>query len=575
MEEKKINEALENQEEIVTEAPAVAETEEVAVSEEVAEKEVKAKKEKKDFLALLKKSGNKRLKNQALFKKGGYAVAITAVVLAGIIVFNILVGVLADRFNLEIDMTTSKQNTISEENLEYIKGVENEVKIIFCATEEDYVGGGMSYYASNLHSVSDEKEGSYYQQTINLVKKYADYNKKITVEFMDTQSSEFAAVASNYSAENLSYGDIIVSSTLNIDGAKADRHKIVGYKDIYSLADESGYAAYGYGGYTIGGNNIETALTSAIAYVCTADTKKIALITGHSSNDFTETYTKLLKANNYEVSVIKDAIIGEISSDYDLVAIVAPNKDFLGSELDAISTFLDNDGKLDKGLICFMDATAPKLRNLNDFLLEWGIEVADGILYETNSQNHVEADPYTMGTYPAEDAITAGMNYCITGYNTPLIVSEAPATVTVTELMNTLDSAVIAPKGSDANWKDYKDSDLGQYASVIQAEKMTYDNDNKEIRNFVTVFSSVEFIYSDWAEYDALSNKNIVLAVTDRNALVEDAGISFVSKTITSESFAEAVTQNNVTLIRIIFMILLPIAMIALGIVIFIRRKNA
>ncbi|MBR4073110.1 MAG: Gldg family protein [Clostridia bacterium] len=568
MEEKKINEALEN-EDVVENASQT--TEEIPAADKK-----KTKKDTKAFFARLKNSGNKKLKNQALFKKGGYAVAITACVLAGIIILNVLVGVLADRFNLEIDMTTAKQNSINEENVEYIKDIENEINIIFCATEEDYVGGAMSYYASNLYSVSDGNETNYYQQTINLVKKYADYNDKITVEFMDTQSSEFAAVASNYSAEKLNYGDIIVSATITgKDGKSAERHKIVTYEDIYSLADESGYAGYGYGGYTIGGNNIETALTSAISYVCTAETKKIALVTGHSSGDYTKTYSDLLKANNYEISVISDTIIGNISSDYDLLAIIAPSKDFLGSELDAISAFLDNNGKLDKGLICFMDATAPKLKNLNDFLLEWGIEISDGMLFETNEQNHVEADPYTMGIYPAEDKITSGMSYCISGYNVPMLAAEASSNITVTELMTTLESAVIAPKGSGNNWKGYKDSDLGTYAAVIQAEKMTYDNDNNKIKSYVMAFSSVEFIYSDWAEYDSLSNKNIALAVTDRAALVEDSGISFVSKTITSESFAEAVTEGNVNLIRIIFMILLPVAMIALGIFIFIRRKNA
>ena len=572
MEEKKINEALESEE--VTEA--TAEAVEAEVTEEKADKKAD-KKVKKAFFARLKNSGKKKIKNQALFKRGGYAVAITACVLAGIILFNWLVSVLADRFNLEIDMTSAKQNSISEENLDYIKAVENEVEIIFCAEEEAYAGGMMSQYASYYHSVSDSNDSSYYQQTINLVKKYADYNDKINVKFIDTQSTEFAAIASNYSNESISYGDIIVTSNIvGSDGKTAERHKVIAYDDIYSLADESGYAAYGYGSYTIGGNNIETALTSAIAYVCTAETKTIALVTGHSSNDYTSIYKELLEANNYEVTLISDSIITKISSDFDVVALVAPSKDFLGSELDAISTFLENDGKLKKGLICFLDASAPTLPNLNDFLLEWGIEVNEGILFETNSQNHIETDPYTMGIYPAEDSITSGMTYCISGYNVPMVSAEpSESIITVTELMTTLESAVIAPKGSKADWNDYDDNDLGTFASVLQAEKLTYNSDNEEIKSYVMAFSSVQFIYSDWAEYDQLSNKNISLAVTDRAASVEDSGISFISKTITNESFADAVTASNTMIIRILFMFLLPIAMIVIGVVIFIRRKNA
>lgn len=55
----------------------------------------------------------------------------------------------------------------------------------------------------------------------------------------------------------------------------------------------------------------------------------------------------------------------------------------------------------------------------------------------------------------------------------------------------------------------------------------------------------------------------------------EDTGISFVSKTITNESFADSVSETSAGIVRIIFMGLLPVACIAAGVYIFIRRKNA
>ena len=60
----------------------------------------------------------KRIKNQALLKRGGYAVAITAAVMVGIIVLNVLLGVLAKRVPLEFDMTLDKKNSMSQENVE-------------------------------------------------------------------------------------------------------------------------------------------------------------------------------------------------------------------------------------------------------------------------------------------------------------------------------------------------------------------------------------------------------------------------------------------------------------------------
>ena len=531
----------------------------------------KAKKEKKPKKVKAKKP--KKLKNQALLRKGGFSVAITAAVLAGIIILNVLVGALSKRFVLEFDMSAEKENSMSEENIDYLKNLDAEVQITVCATPEDYEGGYMSYYAQNLYGVTSDAT-DYYKQTIKLLDKYPAYNDKISLRYIDTQDSQFTEISSKYSNEKLSYGDIIVSCTKN----GSERYKIVGFSDVYNLSEDSTYASYGYTTSTVGGNNVETAVTSAIAYVTSNKTKKAALITGHSKNDYTSDYQTLLKENNYEITVISDSMIGSISDEYDAVIIAAPTADFLGAELDALSEFLENDGKLGKGLIFFADASAPYLTNLYDFLEQWGIAVGEGILFETNSQNYMPDDPMTMGTYPtsSDNDITSGMNLCITGYNVPITAAfESEGNITVTSLMSTPESVVAAPVGTTASWTGADDYTKQSYSSVIQAEMSDYDDDNNEISSYVLAFSSIEFIQSEYNEQSAVANKNITLAAAERAVGAENTGISFISKTITNESYSDSVTDSSAGIIRILFMFILPIACIALGIYIFIRRKNA
>lgn len=545
------------------------------------------RKEKKSFSdkikgIKLKGKNSKRprlIKNQALLKRGGYAVAFTSLVLVAIVIINVLVTALANRFNLEFDMTTQKVNTISEENIEYIKNVDAEIEIIVCANEDDYAGNGyMDYYAQNYYQATGKNVADYYQQTINLINKYDDYNDKITVRYIDPQTTEFTEITTKYPPNSFVYGDIVVTTTVkNADGAETERHKWIGYEDIYNLSDESGYAAMGYGGYTVSSNGIETALTSAIEYVASGVTKKVALLTGHSAHDYTSSYTKLLTNNNYEVVAVEDSMITKLSDEYDAIVIAGPATDFLGSELDVISEFLDNDGNLGKGLLFFADASNPALPNLYEFLEQWGIKIGDGVLFETTANYMpVQEDPSTLYLFPSKDDLTSEMSYCVTGYNVPMTETDpAESSVTVTSLYTTSDTAVAAPVGAAADWKGYNDDDLGQYHSVLQAEKLDYNDDNEEIASYVMAFSSVQFITSDWAEYSQLSNKNVSLVVTERAAGTENSGISFVSKTITDESYADSITAAGSSAIMIIFMILLPIAMIIIGIVIFIRRRNA
>ena len=360
----------------------------------------------------------KPLKNLTFLKKGTYSIAVTALFLVAVLVFNILVSALADRFVLTFDMSLSKSNSMSKENVEYIKKVDKEVSVYFFAEKSAYASN-ITNVALNNHSVSDNNAlTTYYPQTLTLVEKYASYNDNISVEFIDTQTSAFSDMVSKYPNDNLSYGDILVTAT-NKQGV--ERHKVIRYKDIYEITLNNEAAAYGYTIYTVTGNKIENALTGAIAYVLSNEDKTIGFITGHSSADYTENYRKLLEENNYKIEIISDKVVNKIPDNIDTLVIAAPTSDFLGHEIDALSEFLDNDGNLGKGLVFFADVTAPALTNLYEFLEEWGILIDDGVLFGTNSQYYLPDEPTTMFSFPAnENDITSNVRICLTGLNVPM-----------------------------------------------------------------------------------------------------------------------------------------------------------
>lgn len=541
---------------------------ETKAAEQVLEKN-SAKKEKKVFKKKTLKP--KKLKNQAFLKRGSYSLAITAIVIAGIIVINVLVGALSKRFNLEFDMSSDKVNSISQENIDFIKSVEDEINITMCADAESYANGYMAYYSQQYNVAEDASQ--YYDQTIKLIGKYDDYNKKINVKYVDTQSVEFADIASKYANITLNYGDILVSG--NINGT--ERYKKISYTDIYQLTEDDSYAAYGYSFSTVTGNNIETALTSAIAYVISNEDKKIAVLTGHSSKDYSSEYITLLEQNNYAVDVISDSIVTSISDEYDAVVIVAPTKDFLSDEIIALTEFLENGENLDKGLLYFADASSPYLPNLSDFLTEWGISIEEGILFETNDSYHIPDENTRLFSLSSEkDDITSGLYTCVSGYNVPITpLFDKKGDITVTSLVETSDSVVAGPVGISDDWKGFDKYTPKTYSTVIQAESFSYNEDNEEIRSYVMVFSSIEFIYSEYMEYADVSNKDITFAATERAARADNTGISFVSKTITDESFKDKVSESSVGVIRLLFIIALPIIIIIAGIYVYIKRRNA
>ena len=523
------------------------------------------------FFKKFKLKRKKLIKNQALLKRGSYSLVITVMVIVAAIVVNIVTGALNDRFVLEFDMTADKNNSINIDNIEFIKNIKDKVNITVCSAEENY-SSYMGYFAQQYNvNVKDKEAYVYYDQTVKLINKYDDYNKNITIEFIDPQLAEFSKITEEYGTDGLAYGDIIVECEK--DG-KA-KHKIVGFEDIYSLYEDTSGSMYGYTFSTVEGNKIETALSGAIDFVTSDKTKKVAVITGHSSTDYTKSYLSMLKENNYEYTLLEDKIVNGISADYDAVIIPCPSRDFIGSELDGISEFLDNDGKLGKGLIFIADATAPYLPELYDFLEQWGIAIDEGILFATDTNHHLPEDPTTLGSYAlGEDDMLKGMQLCLSGVNVPMYAAfESDNGIKTQTLMGTAESTVAAPKGTKPGWNGADKYEGKVYSTVIEAVKEDYDDDNNPIMSYVTAFSSSDFLESEYNEYPDFSNKEIVFAVSERAVGEEESDISFVSKQITNEYFT--VTEDSAELMRTIFMIILPILTIIAAIVVYFRRKNS
>ena len=531
----------------------------------------------KDILSsvgsFFKKFKSNKIKNDALLRRGGYSAIITALVLAGLIVVNVLTSSLADRFNLTFDMTSDKKNSISKENLDYIKNLDADVSITVVGVEEGFANY-MAYYAQQYGvTISSQAEAEYFDQTVTLIAKYHDYNDRITTKYVDPQSTEFTAITTTYSSYELSYGDMIVTS--NVGGK--ERIKVLRFDDIYVLntSNSNPYMQTS----TLAANKLESALTSAIAYVTSTDSKKVAVLSGHSKNNYTDAYKELLLANNYDITDISDKLITNISSEYDAIIISAPSIDFIGTELDVIGKFLENGGKKGKGLIFFADATCPALPNFYSFLKQWGIEVGEGILFETDENNHMPDEPTTMGILPVtleDDDITEKLNMAIANYIVPMKVCEdSSLQITATALMQTMPSVVAAPIGSASTWADYTDNDKQQFDCVIQSVNSDFDSENNKITSYIMAFSSVEFVQSTWASYADLSNQDIVMSCTDRAAHVGDTSMTFTSKIITNESFASDVSAESARLVLVLFVFIIPIAVIAAGIVVFIRRRNA
>lgn len=521
-------------------------------------------------------SKSEKIKNKHLFKRGGYAVAIIALVLVAAVVVNMLVGLLAKRVTLEFDITKEKKNSISEENKEFLRNVDKEVNIyIFAPSAEDYYNGGMGEAAQTKMFYASTSE--YYFQTTMLLEQYDRISDKIKVKYIDPNGTEVGAIISEYGT-SYSYGDILVTCSFKDENGKEFKNdRSLGLVDIYTATEDNTYAAMGVTMYEIDGSTLETSLTSAIASVMSTEAIKVGFIASHSNAEAYEYYKKLLEMNNITVENIDDKLITEINKEYDAVVIAAPKKDFVSEEINALSEFLSNDGKLNKSLIFYGDSSYQNLPNFYNFLAEWGIDVEPGIVFETNDS--VRGTDYS--TYLSLSAtsdypfMTAGQ-YFASGYNIAMKENDNNYLGRETDvILTTNGTSAIVPVNTDNTKHPGDKYPLTKPATCIMATESEFV-DNVPAYSRVVAFSSVDFIselyamsYGSVIDYNGL-NVELLRFVTG----TRDQSIVFDAKTIDPTSQLYVVSSASAKVMRIIFAAIIPVLILAVAFVIFFRRRN-
>jgi hypothetical protein len=132
-------------------------------------KGAKAKKEKKPKKDKPKKpKKEKQPLNTKKLKYGTLATVLTVVVTAVVVAVNLIAQEVTERFDLTMDLTDDDIYSISEETTTYLESLDQDVQIVVLADESDF-----------------DDSTIYLKQASEVIKKYALYGDRVSVEFVD------------------------------------------------------------------------------------------------------------------------------------------------------------------------------------------------------------------------------------------------------------------------------------------------------------------------------------------------------------------------------------------------------
>lgn len=558
------------------------------------------KKSEKTAAPISEEKRQKKMQVRKKLKYGGIATAVTVIFVAVVVLLNVVVAQVCKRNpDAVLDLTTANLYEISDDTVDYIKNLDQDVEIAISSEESTF------------------QSDKYYKMISETISKYQGYSDHISVTYFDTTKDP--DILSKY--QDLYAGDISSNQIIVTSG---DRIKVYSLTDMFEI-DQDKYQSYYYGYASLSdcitGFKGEQTLTTAIMNVTDSNPKSVAVITKSNGNYiFSATQANayavtamenLLNDNGYDVKeldMVNDTLDAET---YDIVVLPAPANDLTMDAIKKLQDFLQNDGNLGKQLIYVADYTQSVTPNLDAFLKDWNLQVDSSYVREDdNNRNQTVQIVASAGKGLIAPIVSLGdsENYGgnLANSSLPIVaplarpIQKLPSNNgrVVYSLLQSSDTSYAYPltqqasSGEDTTEAASEESQEATEAATTETAATTSFDTDSAVRGANTVMAlsqSQQSTGSDLIESDVIvlgsmammdyyltqdssyNNAEYFIGVLNSVCGKEDS-IVIAAKDMATTSISA--TQTQLVTLRTIVVFLIPLAVAAAGIVVFLRRRN-
>ena len=436
------------------------------------------------------------MKKNIAFRGGSYAIVLTCIVLALLVVVNLLAGA------LPANLTSNTKAVVN--------ALEQDVTIYWIVQsgkEDDVIDNLLAKY----ESLSDH---------IEVVKRNPDV---------------YPAFARQYTDETVSNNSLVVVS--------GEKYRYVPYSDIYVSQGN----AYSYS-YTTSFDG-EGAITSAIDYVVSTRLPILYTLEGHGETALPDTFASQLEKENVETESLSLLNVDEIPEDAAALMIHAPASDISEEEAKMLSEYVKSGGKL---LILAGPVADGELTNLYGILSDYGVAAVQGIVSEGDRSHYAFQVPYVLLPDLGDSDIPAPLaekNYMAI---VPIAAGLQISGDSAVSLLNTTDSAYSKIAGYQQTTYEKEDGDIdGPFSLGVDIQ----DHSSGRIIFFTSSYllDDMYNAYSSGANNDMVMNALSAL-MGDRQAMsIRSKSLNYNYLTI-SESAASTIKLVMIGLVPLCYL---------------------
>ena len=459
-------------------------------------------------------------------KVGAYSVTGILLAIAAVVAVNLGLNYVPEQYS-SFDLTENRLYALTDETKAFLSGLSEDITIYVLAEE----GAGDADFSKTLERMAD--------QTAHIKIKYVSpaKNPNFYQNYTDVQPS---------------------SGSLIVEGDR--RSTVVDYGDIYTY--EMDYSTYSY---QTTGYDGEGQTVSALAYVTTEDMPVFYAIGGHGELELEEKFVNTITKENAACETLMLYSVDEIPEDAQGVILNAPTSDYSKEDAEKVIAYLQKGGNA----LIISTMAEGEMANFKSILDFYGITEVDGTIVEED-RNYYYQNPYYLFPEIVSAEVTASLadGLVFAPFSKGLSYDEEKDDIHYTPLLTTSSSAfskVDITDNSDYS-KGANDID-GPFTVSVEVEKST---ENGGVSHAYVVGG--ESLFTSLAD-DMAPGNNVKLFSSMISMLAEHE--SSVAVPVKSLSMPNLVfNAQTAYLAAVLCVIVIPLATLAAGLVVWLRRRR-